>query len=185
MVAPLFARSRLTGRAPEILYNGITLGTPWPPRLRYPDEHPVTPPYLLNPPAVIPDRCRPPVVRRRLPDRRDVAAADLASCRILRRQPGAAPGDRVGADATPSAERNNRKINPAAMLFSDGVFFDPRDRAVQDVVHGRLRHPHLPGDLDRRHRLDAAVVRCGEGHEHHIVAHRPSDRAIRARCGSI
>ena len=54
MVAPLFTRSRLTGRAPEILYNGITLGTPWPPRLRYPDEHPVTPPYLLNPPAVIP-----------------------------------------------------------------------------------------------------------------------------------
>ena len=93
----------------------------------------------------------------------------------------------MGADRRPAAERNNLKINPAAMPFSDGVFFDPRDRPVQDVVHGRLRHPYLPGDLDRRHRLDAAVVRCREGHEHHERFRTGSraTRAIRARCGSI
>ena len=45
MVAPL-ARSRTFAAAPEVLYNGITLGTPWPPRRRYLDAHPVPPPYL-------------------------------------------------------------------------------------------------------------------------------------------
>ena len=44
----------LNGRAPETLYNGITLASPWPPRQRFPDEHLVTPPYLADPPAVIP-----------------------------------------------------------------------------------------------------------------------------------
>ena len=39
---------------PEVLYNGITLGSPWPPRLKYPDERAVVPPYLASPPAVIP-----------------------------------------------------------------------------------------------------------------------------------
>ena len=46
-----FARAAF---APEVLYNGITLGSPWPPRLKYPDEHPILPAYLADPPAVSP-----------------------------------------------------------------------------------------------------------------------------------
>ena len=45
--------SRFAFAAPEVLYNGITLGAPWPPQRRFPDEHPVTPPYLATPPAVV------------------------------------------------------------------------------------------------------------------------------------
>jgi len=37
----------------EVLYNGIVLGQPWPPRYRYVSPTPITPPYLADPPAVI------------------------------------------------------------------------------------------------------------------------------------
>src|SRR5438105_12605511 len=36
------------------LYNGIRLTDPWPPRLRSLPELPIAPPYLVDPPAVIP-----------------------------------------------------------------------------------------------------------------------------------
>ena len=54
MALPFAGTIDLNGRAPETLYNGITLASPWPPRQRFPDEHLVTPPYLADPPAVIP-----------------------------------------------------------------------------------------------------------------------------------
>src|SRR5689334_22722391 len=38
----------------ETLYNGITLGQPWPPQWRFADEHPTLPPYLTDRPAVVP-----------------------------------------------------------------------------------------------------------------------------------
>ena len=37
----------------EVLYNGIVLGRPWPPRYRFVSPTPITPPYLADPPAVI------------------------------------------------------------------------------------------------------------------------------------
>src|SRR5437867_12304208 len=37
----------------EVLHNGIRLPRVWPPRLRSFAPSPVTPPYLLDPPAVI------------------------------------------------------------------------------------------------------------------------------------
>src|SRR5688572_19039298 len=48
-----FASSRSVDAA-ERLYNGITLGSPWPPAWRVPPEHPVRPPYLIDPPVPIP-----------------------------------------------------------------------------------------------------------------------------------
>src|SRR6188768_2394039 len=47
--ARLFAQS-----GGETLYNGIRLGTPWPPNNRYFSTEPIEPPYLADPPAVIP-----------------------------------------------------------------------------------------------------------------------------------
>ena len=42
------------GRQSETLYNGITLGRPWPPEWRYAEEHPTVPPYLADRPSVVP-----------------------------------------------------------------------------------------------------------------------------------
>jgi hypothetical protein len=126
MVAP-YARVRTFGAAPEVLYNGITLGTPWPPRLRYPDEHPVTPPYLRNPPAVIPVD----VGRQLFVD--DFLIEETSLLRTWHRAEYYAGNPVLRPDAQweqtdRSAERNDKKVNPAAMPFSDGVFFDHRDR---------------------------------------------------------
>jgi len=113
--------------APETLYNGITLGSPWPPRFRHPDEHPVTPPYLLSPPPVVPID----VGRQLFVDDFLIAETTLTrswhrpsyhpACPVLRPE---APWE-MRDDA---AERIQQPGNPAAMPFSDGVFFDPRDR---------------------------------------------------------
>ena len=46
---------QLTAAAPgETLYNGIALASPWPPDNRHLSPDPITPPYLADPPAVIP-----------------------------------------------------------------------------------------------------------------------------------
>ncbi len=113
--------------APEVLYNGIVLGTPWPPRFKYPDEFPVTPPYLVDPPAVIPID----VGRQLFVD--DFLIEESSLTRTCHR----AVYHPANPILTPQAawerqddinERNRRPINPAAMVFSDGVFFDPADR---------------------------------------------------------
>lgn len=127
MVAPLAMRLRIRAASPEVLYNGITLGTPWPPRRRYPDEHPVTPPYLANPPSVIPID----VGRQLFVD--DFLIDETSLLRTWHRaeyypgNPVLRP-EREWENRDPTSERNNLRINPAAMPFSDGVFFDPRDR---------------------------------------------------------
>src|SRR5688572_1058967 len=113
--------------APEVLYNGITLGTPWPPRRRYADEYPVAVPYLVSPPAVIPID----VGRQLLVD--DFLIEETSMMRqwhhatyhpanpILRPETTWEHRDDVN-------QPNNRPSNPASMVYSDGVFFDPSDR---------------------------------------------------------
>jgi hypothetical protein len=113
--------------APEVLYNGITLGTPWPPLRRYADEYPVAVPYLVSPPAVIPID----VGRQLLVD--DFLIEETSMMRqwhhatyypanpILRPETTWEHRDDVN-------QPNNRPSNPSSMVFSDGVFFDPSDR---------------------------------------------------------
>jgi len=113
--------------APETLYNGIVLGSPWPPRFKYPDEHPVAPPYLTTPPAVVP-----------IDVGRQLFVDDflIAETTLTRRWHTASyhPASPVLRPETAwemrddSAERTQVPANPAAMAFSDGVFFDPRER---------------------------------------------------------
>jgi len=112
---------------PETLYNGITLGSPWPPRRRYPDEYPIRPPYLAAPPEVIPiDVGRQLFVDDFLVDHTNLARTW--------HHPTYHPANPILRPETPwelsdpVAERTGRPLNPAAMVFSDGVFFDPRDR---------------------------------------------------------
>src|SRR6185436_14570582 len=85
----------------ETLYNGITLADPWPPRLRSLPGRAITPPYLIDPPSVIPiglgrrpdeDACesgRDAVQRRRLlrsegPRLQDVVHGRLQREHVLR-----------------------------------------------------------------------------------------------------
>lgn len=110
----------------QVLYNGITLGTPWPPRLKYPDEHLTIPAYLTDPPAVIPID----VGRQLFVD--DFLISETNLVRTCHHATYHADNP-VLRPETPwefrddAAERTNLPPNPAAMVFSDGVFFDPRD----------------------------------------------------------
>ncbi len=124
---PLAGSNGASAAAPETLYNGITLGSPWPPRLKFPAEHPLVPPYLAAPPAVVPID----VGRQLFVD--DFLIAETTLIRTWHRA-AYHPANPVLRPETAwehrdeTAERSNLPVNPAAMPFSDGVFFDPADR---------------------------------------------------------
>ena len=114
------------------LYNGIRLADPWPPRRRSLSDTPITPPYLIDRPAVIPiDLGRQLFVDDFLIEQtslvRTFHRADYHPANpILKpttpwetRDPYA---DRLNGNGTPT----NSSL--AAMPFSDGIFFDPKDR---------------------------------------------------------
>jgi hypothetical protein len=127
LVSPLGTRAFSSTTSAEVLYNGITLGAPWPPQRQYPDEHPILPPYLADPPAVIPID----VGRQLFVD--DFLIEETTLTRTWHhatyhpRNPILAP-DKPWEMADSMAERTRQPINPAAMAFSDGAFYDPRDR---------------------------------------------------------
>lgn len=110
-----------------MLYNGIRLGSPWPPRLKYPDEHPVLPAYLADPPPVIPID----VGRQLFVD--DFLIEETNLRRVWHRatyhagNPVLRP-ERQWELTNEVAQRTKTAPNPSAMVFSDGVFFDPKDR---------------------------------------------------------
>jgi len=115
---------------PETLYNGITLGRPWPPEWRYAEEHPTVPPYLADRPAVVPiDIGRQLFVDDFLIEQTTMSrafhkAAYHPASPILKPEHDWETYDDV-------ATRTNKPPNPAAMVFSDGVFFDPKDRVFK------------------------------------------------------
>lgn len=125
-----YALHRRLAAAPQILYNGVTLGSPWPPARKYPDEFPVRPPYLANPPAVIPID----VGRQLFVD--DFLIEQTTMVRQWH-QPEYHAANPVLTPETPweltdpVAERTGRPPNPSAMVFSDGVFYDPRERVFK------------------------------------------------------
>lgn len=122
----------------ETLYNGIVLPHPWPPRLRYPSDRPVTPPYLASPPAVIPID----VGRQLFVD--DFLVEQTTLSRTFH-QPVYHPASPVLRPETAweradeYADRTNMARNPTAMVFSDGVFFDPKDRLFKMWYMGGYR----------------------------------------------
>jgi hypothetical protein len=124
LLLPLGARPAQA--APEVLYNGITLGTPWPPRRAFPDEHPTVPPYLKNPPAVIPID----VGRQLFVDDFLIEETTLGRAWHRPAYHSASPVLRPSTtwENRDAGASSGTPINPAAMVFSDGVFFDPRDQ---------------------------------------------------------
>jgi hypothetical protein len=113
--------------AGELLYNGIRLPRPWPPRLRSLPLDPTPPPYLLAPPPVVPID----VGRQLFVDDFLIEATSLTrrfhQVSYYDANPILRPATRWER-RDEYAERTKTRSNPTAMVFSDGVFYDPADR---------------------------------------------------------
>jgi len=113
--------------AKETLYNGIRLTTPWPPARRGFQPTPIRAPYLVDQPAVVPID----VGRQLFVD--DFLIEETSLERVFHR-PDYHPANPILRPTTrwekydEYAERTQTRSNPAAMPFSDGVFYDPQDR---------------------------------------------------------
>jgi hypothetical protein len=110
----------------ETTYNGIRLASPWPPDRPSLPVHAIPPPYLVSPPEIIPID----VGRQLFVD--DFLIEDTTLTRRFHRadyysgNPVVWPNTRW-EKYDEYAERTKTRSNPAAMVFSDGVFHDPRD----------------------------------------------------------
>jgi len=107
----------------ETLHNGIVLPSPWSPRLPdFPtsvEKEPVVPPYLASPPDVIPID----VGRQLFVDDFLISVTTLTRTSHLARYHPASP---VLKPDKPWEMKN--PDHAAAMIFSDGVWYDPADR---------------------------------------------------------
>lgn len=171
------AGARVAAQAPrEVLYNGIILPHPWPPRRHRLSSEPGRPPYLASPPDVIPiDVGRQLFVDDFLIEESSLhravhaAAYHSASPVLVPEQPWEI--------ADPYAAMTNVAPSPAAMVYSDGVFFDPSARlfkmwymagyqqhtalavSTDGVSWTRRMAPVIPGtNIVRRHRRDSNTV---------------------------
>jgi hypothetical protein len=126
------AGSALSGRVfaqppREVLYNGITLARPWPPRRAWLSSEPERPPYLASPPAII----NIDIGRQLFVD--DFLIEESSLYREHHQavyhpaSPVLAPETRWETE-DPYALNTKTAPSSAAMVFSDGVFFDPADR---------------------------------------------------------
>ncbi len=122
---PITAQRATAAR--ETLYNGIVLPTPWPPVRHDLTPATIVPPYLADPPAVI----NIDVGRQLFVD--DFLIEESA---LFRRFHAATYHDanpilspvHPWEIRDPYAELTQTAPSPSAMPFSDGVFFDDRDR---------------------------------------------------------
>lgn len=113
--------------ASEVLYNGIALEEPWPPRgIELASREPLPAPYLRQPPA-----CIPIDVGRQL----FVDDFLIETTTLTRRfhYPARYEGNPILRPETP-AELNNG-VRPCATVFNDGVWFDPADRLYKMWYH--------------------------------------------------
>ena len=90
----------------EVLYNGIRLPSPWPPKLAEIPREPVAPAYLTAPPAVIPID----VGRQLFVDDFLIAETTLTRAHHL------------------PAYHAKSPVLTGGMVFSDGVWYDPQDK---------------------------------------------------------
>lgn len=107
-----------TTAAAETLYNGITLPAEWPPRLADFSNDPVTPPYLASPPTVI-----------LIDVGRQLFVDDfLIESTTLKRAFHAPEYFAGNPIMKPDQPWESAGRGPAVMPFSDGVWFDPKDK---------------------------------------------------------
>ncbi len=101
----------------EELYNGIRLPAEWPPRIAF-NYEPMDPPYLKNPPAVIPID----VGRQLFVDDFLVERTDLQRAFHTATYHPATPVLR------PDKPWEQEGASPTAMPFSGGIVYDPKDQ---------------------------------------------------------
>jgi len=107
-----------TDRKEEILYNGIRLPAEWPPRSMELTREIETPPYLVNPPEVIPID----VGRQLFVDDFLIQKTDLE-----RVYPAAEYHPETPVLVPDKPWEKEGKF-PTAMVFSDGVWYDPEEK---------------------------------------------------------
>ena len=160
----------------EVLYNGITLPSPWPPRRHHLSPHPARPPYLASPPDVITiDTGRQLFVD-------DFLIEESSLYRVVHKatyhpaSPVLVP-ERAWEIEDPYAAMMKIAPSPSAMVYSDGVFFDPAERLFKMwYMAGYQQHTALavsndgvswtrrnasvvPGtNIVRKHRRDSSTV---------------------------
>ena len=109
------------GLPAQTLYNGIRLPAPWPPRLQTLASEPSAPPYLTSPPQVIP-----------IDTGRQLFVDDfLIERTTLRRTFHPAEYYSQNPVLKPDQSWEQKGGNPTAMVFSDGVWYDPKDRGFK------------------------------------------------------
>ena len=160
----------------EVLYNGITLAQPWPPRRARLSKAPERPPYLASPP----DPIRIDVGRQLFVD--DFMIDESSLYREFHKavyhpaNPLLAP-EEPWETADPYAINTKTPPSPAAMVFSDGAFFDPADRlfkmwymagyqqhtalatSTDGIAWARKNANVIPGtNIVRKHRRDSSTV---------------------------
>lgn len=113
--------------AGSTLYNGIRLAQPWPPRYQGVSPTPLTPPYLVDRPEVVPiDLGRQLFVDDFLIEQTSLTRT-FHRAEYYPHNPVVWPST-AWEKYDEYAERTKTRSNPAAMPFSDGVFYDPDDR---------------------------------------------------------
>jgi hypothetical protein len=117
------------GLGAEILYNGIRLPSPWPPRVVSLSREPAPAPYYLAaPPAVIPID----VGRQLFVDDFLIQWTDLRRTFHQAEYHPASPVLKADRPWEKVGRNTKREIlpgkYPTATVFSDGVWFDPRDK---------------------------------------------------------
>ena len=115
--APAASAGEAAGQG-ETLYNGIRLPAGWPPRVKTLTREPMSPPYLASPPKVIPID----VGRQLFVDDFLIEKTDLT--RTWHR----ARWHEVNPVLKPDKPWEMTAPSPTAMVFSDGVWYDPADR---------------------------------------------------------
>jgi len=119
VVGALAAGIGATSFGGELLYNGIVLPDTWPPKMAELPRDPVRPPYLQSPPEVIPID----LGRQLLVD--DFLIYQTTLKRTFH------PTTYHAANPVLTPDRpweTETKPNPCAMVFSDGVWYDPQDK---------------------------------------------------------
>lgn len=119
-------RTRAAPVSHEVLYNGIRLPAEWPPRRHQVTEEPAAPPpYLLSPPEVIPID----VGRQLLTDDFLIEATTLRRVFHSARYYDGNPVLR------PDRPWERKAAFASAMVYSDGVWYDHRDKLYKMWYH--------------------------------------------------
>jgi hypothetical protein len=129
LALPVLARGQSVP-ARETLYNGIVLPQPWPPVRAHLTRDPQRPPYLASPPEII----NIDIGRQLFVDEFLIEESSLH--RAFHRatyypgNPILTP-ERDWERRDPYADTAGTPHSPSAMVFSDGVFFDPADKVFK------------------------------------------------------